>query len=405
MKENWKKNIALFLSGQAVTLFGSSLVQYAIIWYISIETQSGIMATLITICAFAPQVVISIFAGVWADRFSRKKLIIFSDGGIALSTLMLAMLMMKGVNSMWLLLVISAIRSVGAGIQTPSVNAVIPQLVPEDKLMRINGINGTIQSIVGLAAPAASGAILMSGPIWNVMLIDVVTAIIGIGVLLFVPISVITEDRLPKKGGYLDDLAAGLRYSFKNKFILQLLIISGLFMILMCPAAMLNVLMVTRTFGGYWHLTMNEVIYFVGAFAGGIMMATWGGFENRVATLTVGTVLFGIFTVAMGLTYTFWVYLIFICIVGFSMPMVTTPFLTLLQEKSEPEMQGRVFGISSIIFSAFAPLAMVFFGPLAEVVSIQTLMIITGIGLVLLGLTVFIRKDFYKAGVKKRPEQ
>lgn len=404
MKKNWKKNISLFLSSQAISLFGSSLVQYAIVWYISLETQSGVMVTLITICAFAPQVVISIFAGVWADRFSRKKLIIFSDGGIAVSTLILAIMMMRGVNSMWLLLLISAIRSVGAGIQTPTVNAVIPQLVPEDKLMRINGINGTIQSIVGLAAPAASGAILMSGPIWNILLIDVVTAAIGISVLLFVPIVLIRNDAV-QKGGYFKDLKAGLKYSLGNRFIRELLIISGIFMILMCPAGMLNVLMVTRTFGGYWYLTMNEVIYFAGAIAGGVLIASWGGFKNRVATLTFGTIVFGAFTVAIGVTYVFWVYLIFICILGLSMPLVNTPFLTLLQEKSDPEMQGRVFGIASIIFSSFAPLSMAFFGPLADVVPIQTLMIITGIGLVILGIAVLFRKPFFEAGITKPSEQ
>lgn len=405
MNKNWKKNITMFLAGQAITLFGSFLVQYAIVWHISLETQSGVMASLITICSFAPQVFISIFAGVWADRFNRKTLIILADGGIALSTLILAILMIKGVDSLWLLLIISAIRSLGAGIQTPAINAVIPQLVPEDKLMRVNGINGTIQSVVGIAAPAASGAILMSGPIWSIMFIDVFTAVIGIGVMLFIPITLITKDGLPKKGGYFKDLKLGLKYSLGNPFIRRLLIVSGIFMILMCPAGMLNVLMVTRTFGGYWHLTMNEIFYFVGAIAGGLLMASWGGFKNRVATLTFGTILFGIFTVAIGVTYIFWLYLVFICIAGIAMPMVNTPFLTMLQEKTEPEMQGRVFGIASIVFSSFAPLAMAFFGPLADVVSIQTLMIITGIGMVLLGASVYFQKSFYNEGISKPTEQ
>ena len=75
MEKTWKKKAGLFLTSQAVSLFGSSLVQYAIIWYITLETQSGVMTTLATLCGFIPQVLISLFAGVWADKYNKKKLI------------------------------------------------------------------------------------------------------------------------------------------------------------------------------------------------------------------------------------------------------------------------------------------------------------------------------------------
>ena len=105
---NWKKNTALFLTSQAITMFGSSLVQFAIIWYVAKETRSGIMVTLMTICGFLPQVLISIFAGVWADRYSRKRLIIFADAGIAAVTLVLALIIMNSERFFWALTVISA---------------------------------------------------------------------------------------------------------------------------------------------------------------------------------------------------------------------------------------------------------------------------------------------------------
>jgi DHA3 family macrolide efflux protein-like MFS transporter len=84
---NWRKKIVLFLASQAISFFGSALVQYAITWYITLETQSGVMMTISIICGFVPMFLISPFAGVWADRFDRKKLVILSDSLIALSSL------------------------------------------------------------------------------------------------------------------------------------------------------------------------------------------------------------------------------------------------------------------------------------------------------------------------------
>ncbi|GJM81963.1 hypothetical protein HMSSN139_44590 [Paenibacillus sp. HMSSN-139] len=122
-KEQWRRNIVLFLSSQTVSLFGSSLVQYAIMWYITLNTKSGIMMTLYIICGFIPTFLLSPVAGVWADRYNRKVLIMLSDGMIALSTLVLALLFLMGYEEAWLLFVMAAIRALGSGVQTPAVGA------------------------------------------------------------------------------------------------------------------------------------------------------------------------------------------------------------------------------------------------------------------------------------------
>ena len=102
-------------------------------WYITLQTQSGLMMTISIICGFLPTFFLAPFAGVWADRYDRKKLIMLSDSMIALSTLGVAMLFLSGHDAMWLLFVVSAIRAVGAAVQMPSVGAFVPQIVPEEK--------------------------------------------------------------------------------------------------------------------------------------------------------------------------------------------------------------------------------------------------------------------------------
>ena len=171
------------------------LVQYAVMWHLTLETKSGGVMALYAVFGFLPQAVISVFGGVWADRLNRKKLIIAADGTIALVTLALALIMSAGASDLLFIFVAIAIRSAGAGIQMPAVAALIPQIVPADKLMRVNGINGTIQSAMMLVAPAAAAAVYASMSIVAVFYIDVVTAILGIGLLLLVKVGPLVRSR------------------------------------------------------------------------------------------------------------------------------------------------------------------------------------------------------------------
>src|SRR4051794_22508022 len=192
----WKRDTTLFLSGQTVSMFGSMLVQYAIMWYLTLETKSGVVLMASAIFGMLPQAIVSVFGGVWADRLNRKRLIIIADASIAATTLALALFMMSGYSELWLIFLTLAIRSIGAGIQQPAVAALIPQLVPTPHLLRVNGIYQSIQSAMMLVAPAAAGAIYAvaatsSGPdyaIVPIFFIDVVTAVIGIGFLLAIAV-------------------------------------------------------------------------------------------------------------------------------------------------------------------------------------------------------------------------
>lgn len=187
----WRRNAALFIISQGISLFGSSIVQMAIVWQVALETSSGLWVTLLTLSSMIPQTVVSFFAGVWADRYPRKHLIILADVGIATVTLVLILVFLSGATAHLfpLLVLISALRSFGTGVQTPAISAVIPQIVPKKYLMRYNGINSSMASIIQFAAPAAAAMILYIGPFHWLLMIDVVTAIIGVLILSFVKIA------------------------------------------------------------------------------------------------------------------------------------------------------------------------------------------------------------------------
>lgn len=396
-QDRWKIRAILFFISQSITLFGSTLVQMAIVWYVTLNTSSGVWVAAFSVCSYLPEFMISFLGGVWADRYHRKKLIIGADFIIAMVTLAMMLLMPYISNQtilLWALLIMSILRSLGAGIQTPAVNAVIPQLVPADQLMRFNGINATMQSIIRFAAPAAAGVILTIGTLRSTLSIDILTAVLGIGLLSCIFISY--ERKEKEEAPVLTDLKTGISYAFSDKLIGRLLIIYGLFVFLCVPAGYLAGLLVSRVYGDtYGYLTLVELVGFAGMMVGGLLMSTWGGFKNRKATLLLGLAIFGIMAILMGMSTNFIFYLALMTIYGVALTTVQTTITTLLQEKTDIAMQGRVFGLLGSMYSGCMPIGMAIFGPLADVIPLQWIMIASGIALIVIAMVMRCDRQFW----------
>ncbi len=400
---NWKNKAALFLASQTVSMFGSSLVQYAITWYITLTTKSGVLMTVSILCWLLPNFIMAPFAGVWADRYSRKKLIALSDAMVALVTLAMAVLFLNGYNSLWLIFIGTALRAFGSGVQAPAVGAVLPQLVPQEKLTRINGINSSLQSAITLISPAISGALLAMAKIEYIFFIDVATAAAAITILLaFIDIPLHAKARQNEKSGYFKDMKSGLDYIKRSSFLIRLFIFYGIFFILIAPTAFLSQLQVTRSFGAdVWRLTAVEIAFSAGMIIGGAAIASWGGFKNRVRTSVMAFLLFGGSTLALGLIPIFWIYLVFMGITGIALPFLNTPSTVLLQEKVEENHLGRVFGIWSMMSTSLMQAGMLIFGPVADYIKIEWIMIGTGALLLVLGVVLSRNKVLIRAGVKE----
>ncbi len=397
---DWKRKIVLFLGSQTISLFGSSLVQYAIMWHITLETQSGAMMTIYILAGLLPMFFVSPFAGVWADRYSRRLLIILADALIAIATLVVALLFMAGHDALWLLFVVAAIRAVGGGIQTPAVGAILPQIVPTEHLTRIGGINGSIQAIIVLVSPIASGALLAVAEIETIFFIDVVTAAIAIVVLsLLLNVPAHAKALEERRQGYYADLRQGWDYVNSHSFLKVFFTFNAVFFVLIAPAAFLTPLQVTRSFGpDVWRLTAIELAYAIGMMLGGALMASWGGFHNRTHTMGLSTVAIGALTLALGIVPLFSIYLIVMGLVGIAVPLFSTPSTVLLQEKVEEGFLGRVFGIQVMISTSMMPLGMLVFGPMADVIAIESMLIVTGVLLFAQGFLMLRSKTMLAAG-------
>ncbi|MCW4384934.1 MFS transporter [Salinibacterium sp. SYSU T00001] len=378
-RPGWKRDVAIFLSGQTVSLLGSMLVMYAVMWHLTIVTGSGTVLMLSLVFGMLPQAVVSIFGGVWADRHNRKLLIMGADTAIAVATLVLAFLMLSGIDSLWVIYTALAVRSIFAGIQTPAVTAMIPQIVPEAQLMRVNGMFQSVQAGMMLLAPAAAAVIYANMDIVAVFFIDAATALIGVGLLAFIRVpTIVRSGEGPET--YFGDLVAGVRYIRSHSSVKWLTGLFALVMLLTGAPGYLTPLLVAREFGEeVWKLTVNELAWGVGFLAAGALVTVIGPkIRRRIRFVVFALLASAVLTATLGLSPNLLVLCVLGALVAATYSLMNAPTMTILQERVEPEMQGRVFGFVGIVMATAMPISMIIFGPLADVWSERTVIIFAG---------------------------
>lgn len=277
----------------------------------------------------------------------------------------------------------------GGGFQAPAVNALYPEIVPREHLLRINGINQMANNVLLLLSPAAGGAILgMFGMQWT-FLVDLLTAVIAIAIMFRLKIVTRAADR--SDSSVLKELREGVRYTWSQPLLRVMLVCYAVTFILITPAAFLSPLMVVRSFGSeVWKLTANEMLWSLGALLGGAFVAWKGEFKNKITMIAVSLAVFGCTFALMGLSRVFWVYLIFDCICGMFVPVLIASETVLIQTNTEKGYMGRVFALLQFVSQGMMPIAILGFGPLSDLVRIESIMI--GCGLLLICWSLYFKK-------------
>ncbi len=392
LKTNCKQKANLFLISQSITLLGSTLVQMVIIWYITVKTLSGCWVALFSICAYLPQFLISFWGGVWADRFNCKKIIMVVDIFIAVVTLFMILVIPYIDNEFIfysLLLITLILRSLGAGIQTPTVNVVISKIVSKRYFMQYNSLNTMIQSIMQCVVPLVAGIILSFTSLEVALWIDVLTAIVGNVILYQISIG-----KLSSKiniNSTWQDIKCIINYVLRNEFIINLLFVYGIYVLGCVPAGFLAGLFVSRFYdSSYEFLVFVECIGFGGMIIGGFLVNIWGNLIKKEKILYISLIIFGLMAILMGIIKNFLLYLVFMCIYGMALTIIQIVITTLLQERTDINVQGKIFGIMSTIYSGFIPFGLFIFGILADIISLSIIMVISGIVLMVLSIWINI---------------
>ena len=177
-----------FMAGQQFSLLGSGIIGFVITWWITIETQSVLYLSLASFLIFIPQVIVTPFAGVLSDRLNRKTIIFAVDSGQAVLTLGLFLMFATGFTHIGMILMIHTLRSTLFAFQVPTFHAILPSMVPKDKISRINGANFLFSGLIFMVGPIMSALLLEWFPITSIFLIDVVTFLIALVPLILIKI-------------------------------------------------------------------------------------------------------------------------------------------------------------------------------------------------------------------------
>lgn len=393
--KNWTTRFFSIFTGQAFSLFGSSLVQFALIWHLTQQTGSATVLATASLFGMLPQIILGPIAGTMVDRGNRRIIMIVSDALIAGFTLLLAYLFWSNQVEVWHIYLILSLRSAGGAFHYPAMAASTSLMVPKEHLSRVAGANQTLQGLISIVAPPVGALLVAAMPTQNILMVDVITAMMGITPLLIfsIPQPAQEESRTSDpKTSFMQDMGAGFKYMAAWPGLLMLGLMATLLNFLMAPTSALTPLLVTKYFGkGALELGSLDSLFGVGMIAGGVTLGVWGGFKKKILTSLSGIVAFSfaIIAIAAAPADKFWIMLVSMFVIGFMMPLVNGPIHALFQSVVEPNMQGRVLSLVGSVAQAMMPIGFLIAGPVTDVTSYQTWFWIAGISNMLIGLASF----------------
>ncbi len=397
-RPNWKTPFFTIWIGQAVSLLGSQLVQFAMIWYLTRETGSAVVLTTATLVAMLPQIVLGPIVGSLVDRGNRRRFMIAADSTIALLTVGLAVLFATGLIQIWHIYAIMFLRSLAGSFHGPSFTASTSLMVPKEQLSRVQGLNQMLNGGLAILSAPLGALLLEILPMQGILAIDVVTALVAVTCLFLVAIPQ-PERKLAVGQGpttVWQDMVFGFKYVISWPGLLIVLLMATLINFLLTPASSLSPLYVTNHFGGgAQELAWLQSAFGLGIVLGGTILGVWGGFQRRIITAMGGLIGLGAGMFIMGVTpaNAFPIAISAMLLGGIMQPIVNGSLGAILQATVDPEMQGRVFTLVFTAATAISPLGLLIAGPLSEIYGIQTWYIIGGAICALAGLYGFISKS------------
>ncbi|MBS1248575.1 MAG: hypothetical protein MAG431_00127 [Chloroflexi bacterium] len=381
--KRWKAPFYTVWSGQAISLLGSQLVQFALIWYITEETGSATALAGATMVALLPRVFLSPFIGALVDRWNRKRIMLIADTLIALATLVMALLFTLDVIELWHIYSLLMARAIGGAFHAPAMTASTSLMVPKEHMTRIQGINQTLNGGLNIVSAPLGALLIELLPTQGVLAIDVATAAFAIIPLFFIAIP--EPERAPQleaeKPSVFTEMKEGLDYIMNWRGMLYIAGFATLLNFLLTPASSLMPLLVKDHFGGgAMELGWVNSTFGVGAIVGGIVLGVWGGFKRRIATSILGIGGIGVGSLLMGLTPANILYLALAAnlVIGIAQPIANGALGAIMQVAVDPSMQGRVFTLLSSAAMAMMPVGLAIAGPLSDRYGIQTWFILGG---------------------------
>lgn len=386
----WRRRFFTIWIGQSISLIGSMIVQFALIWWLTKATGSATILATATIVALVPTIIFGPFAGVLVDRWNRRRVLIFADAAIALCAFVLVITSWAGVLAAWQVFVILFLRALGGAFHWPAMQASTSLMVPHSMLSRIKGLDNALYGILRIAAPPVGALLMVVLPLPAVLSVDIITAALAICALLLFkipqPVRADAGEVVTLRLIWAD-VKVGLRYMVSWRGLVIIMLVGTGVNLLLSPFYTLLPIWVTKFFhGDAIQLGWIESASGIGIIVGGILLSIKGGFTRRIYTSILGLIGLGLGCLLAGLVTENQFGLAVFClgIVGMMNTLVMGPLIAVLQDVVPPELQGRVLTMLDSVTSAMTPIGLVIAGLLADARGVQEWFIVAGVGCVVL---------------------
>ena len=390
--DNWKRVFAIIWTGQFLSILTSSIVNFAIVLWLSLETGSAEVLAFATMAALLPQSVLGLFTGIFIDRWKRKRVMIMADSFIAFCTLILAVLFYFDLAKISHIYVLLALRSVGSAFHMPAMQASVPLLAPKSELMRIAGINQVIQSVCNIAGPALAGLFITMMKMTNILLLDVAGAAFACLSLCFVFIPDPSHEERNSELHLWREAKEAIM-EVRNQYGLSwLFLLSILATFVIMPVSVLFPLMTLNHFAGNaFQVSLVEVSWGGGALLAGALLGLKKYRWNEILLIN------GMY-IALGLTFLFsgllpvsgfiW-FAVLTALGGVCGSLYFATFTTVIQSRIDPGVMGRVFSFYMSFSMLPSMIGLLSTGFLADSIGLGNTFIISGGFLCLIGIISF----------------
>lgn len=393
---DWRLPFFTVWTGQAFSLVGSALVRFALIWWLTERTGSATTLTGATLSSLLPFILLGPFAGALIDRWNRRWVMVVSDSIVALLTALLAILYWLDIAQVWHVYVVLFLRSLGEIFQQPAMRASTALMAPREQLTRVSGMNETLMGVVNIVSPPLGALLLEVLDVQGTLAIDVITAVMAIAPLLFIPIpnpengqSLEGTTLIGKWRAVLTDTVAGLRFMWRWQGVLTVMAVLALVRFFLAPTMSLLPLLVTEHFGGgALQLAWINSAHGFGFVIGGILLSLWGGFRRQTLTSLAGLFGVGLGTAAFGLVpgTALRMALVVMFLRTMMLPILRGPIFAVVQSSVPAEKQGRIFTLVMSLTALMTPLGLAIGGPVADAFGVRPLFVVAGAGCILMAV-------------------
>ena len=378
----WKRQFAVIWTGQTISIFTSSIIQMAIIWYLTDKTKSATILSLATLAGFLPQAVLGPFIGVLIDRYDRKKIMILADLSIAFVTFILVIVGWFGALPIWLIMAVLFLRSIGTAFHAPSLQAITPMIVPKEYLTNCAGYTQGMESVSLLLSPAVAAILYSTFNISLILLTDIIGAAIAVVTILIIKIPKTSRTDHEMAPNFIREAKEGFSVLRREKGMMSLMIIGSLYAMIYFPIGTLYPLICMSYFGGtFKDSSIVEIVFSAGTLIGAVILGKWGERINKIYAIIVSIAVMGVGLIITGIIHPdqFKVFIVLAGFMGITIPFYYGVLTAIYQLKFKEQYLGRVLSLSTSLGMIAMPLGLILSGSFADVIGVEKWFFLSGL--------------------------